>query len=159
MLAQAFDSQLRIDHVVCASGSAGTHAGLVVGLAGNNAAIPVTGINVRRSRKEQEANVHRLAEETARLLEIRESIPCGSITALDNWVGPGYSLPTTEMVEAVRLLARVEGILLDPVYTGKAMAGLLALVCQGRFQQGENVVFLHTGGSPGLFAYQDVLAA
>jgi D-cysteine desulfhydrase len=79
--------------------------------------------------------------------------------ALGDWVGPGYSLPSPEMVDAVRLLARTEGILLDPVYTGKAMAGLLALVKQGHFKKGENVLFLHTGGAPGLYAYQKVLLA
>jgi D-cysteine desulfhydrase len=72
-------------------------------------------------------------------------------------VGPGYSLPTAEMVEAVTLMARVEGILLDPVYTGKAMAGLIALVRRGAFKKGERVLFLHTGGSPALYAYQRVL--
>jgi D-cysteine desulfhydrase len=79
------------------------------------------------------------------------------VTALDEWVGPGYSLPTAEMIEAVRLLARLEGVLLDPVYTGKAMAGLIGLVRRGTFRKGENVLFLHTGGAPALYAYQKVL--
>jgi D-cysteine desulfhydrase len=156
ILAQTFDMSLRVDHLVCASGSTGTHAGLLVGLVGNNSQIPVTGINVRRTRQEQEPNVHALAQETARLLGIGE-IPRQAVTALGDWVGPGYSLPTPEMVEAVRLLARVEGILLDPVYTGKAMAGLLALVRHGRFKKGESVLFLHTGGAPALYHYQKVL--
>jgi D-cysteine desulfhydrase len=79
------------------------------------------------------------------------------VVALDEWVGPGYSLPTPEMIEAVRLMARLEGILMDPVYTGKAMAGLIGLVRRGFFKSGERVVFLHTGGSPALYAYQAVL--
>jgi D-cysteine desulfhydrase len=78
------------------------------------------------------------------------------IVALADWVGPGYSLPTPEMVEAVRLLAAKEGILLDPVYSGKAMAGLIALARQGAFK-GERVLFLHTGGSPSLSAFAGVL--
>jgi uncharacterized membrane-anchored protein len=78
-------------------------------------------------------------------------------TALGDWVGPGYSLPTPEMVEAVRMLAQVEGILLDPVYTGKAMAGLIALVRGGTFKAGQRVLFVHTGGAPALYAYQSVL--
>jgi len=156
ILAQSFDLGVRIDHIVCASGSTGTHAGLLVGLVGNNSQIPVTGINVRRTREEQEPNVHALAQETARRLGIGP-IPREAVTALGDWVGPGYSLPTPEMVEAVRMLARVEGILLDPVYTGKAMAGLLALVRQGRFKKGESVMFLHTGGAPALYHYQKVL--
>jgi len=157
ILAQSFELGLAIDHVVCASGSTGTHAGLLAGLVGNNSHIPVTGINVRRTREEQEPNVHRLASEVAGLLGIAGGVPREAVTALGDWVGPGYSLPTPEMVEAVTLLARVEGILLDPVYTGKAMAGLIGLVRQGRFKAGEHVLFLHTGGSPALYAYQRVL--
>ncbi len=157
ILAQAFDLGVRLDHVVCASGSAGTHAGLVTGLVGNNADIPLTGINVRRTRAEQEPMVHALAEQTAASLRVRGGVPRDAITALGDWVGPGYSLPTPEMIEAVRTLAQVEGILLDPVYTGKAMAGLIALVRNGTFKKGQNVLFVHTGGSPALYAYQRVL--
>jgi D-cysteine desulfhydrase len=158
ILQQTFQAGLRLDHLVCASGSAGTHAGLLVGLLGCNALLPLTGINVRRSQAEQEGNVHRLAERTAALLGL-PAIPRDAVTALDRWVGPGYSLPTPEMVEAVRLLARLEGILLDPVYTGKAMAGLIGLVREGVFKRGERVLFVHTGGSPALYAYQDVLSS
>ncbi len=71
-------------------------------------------------------------------------------------MGEGYSRPTAGMVEAVQLLARTEAILLDPVYTGKAMAGLIDLVRKGYFKKNENVLFVHTGGSPALFAYTDV---
>ncbi len=156
ILAQSFDEGLSFDQVVCASGSAGTHAGLLVGLLGCNARLPLTGINVRRPRLEQEGNVHALAERTAALLGL-PTVPREAVTALDRWVGPGYSIPTDEMVEAVRLLARLESVLLDPVYTGKAMAGLIGLVREGVFKPGERVLFVHTGGSPALYAYQDVL--
>ena len=157
ILAQTFDMGLRIDRIVCASGSAGTHAGLINGLIGNNSLIPLTGINVRRPREEQEPIVHKLAEETAALLGIRGGIPRDAIAALGDWVGPGYSLPSAEMIEAVRMLAQVEGILLDPVYTGKAMAGLIGLIRRGEFRKGEHVLFVHTGGAPALYAYQSVL--
>jgi len=157
ILAQTHDLGLRLDQIVCASGSTGTHAGLICGLVGNNSHIPLTGINVRRTRLEQEPNVHKLAEETAALLGIPGGIPREAITALGDWVGPGYSLPTPEMADAVRMLARVEGILLDPVYTGKAMAGLIALVRGGTFTAGQRVLFVHTGGAPALYAYQSVL--
>jgi len=156
VLAQTFHLALPLDAIVCASGSAGTHAGLITGLVGNNSRIPLVGINVRRSRQEQEANVHRLAQETAALLGLGP-IPRESIEALGDWVGPGYSLPSPEMIEAVQMMARVEGILLDPVYTGKAMAGLIGLIRRKRFTRGQNVLFVHTGGAPGLYAYQDVL--
>ncbi len=157
ILAQTYELGIRLDHIVCASGSTGTHAGLLCGLVGNNSHIPLTGINVRRTREEQEPNVHKLAQETAELLGIAGGIPRAAVTALGDWVGPGYSLPSPEMVEAVQMLARLEGILLDPVYTGKAMAGLIGLVRRGAFKKGERVLFVHTGGSPALYAYQSVL--
>ena len=153
---QSFDQGVAFDRVVCASGSAGTHSGVLVGLTMLNAGVPVTGVNVRRPRAEQEGNVHKLCVETAALLGVeapaREAVVC-----LDEWVGGGYSIPTDGMVEAVRMLARLEGVLLDPVYTGKAMDGLISLVRRGDIGKDERVVFLHTGGSPGLFAYEDVL--
>jgi D-cysteine desulfhydrase len=152
IMAQSFDMGLAFDHIVVASGSAGTHAGLVAGLVALNAGVPVTGINVRRARAEQEANVHRLAVATADLLGT-PAPAAADIVALDDWVGAGYSLPTPAMVEAVRTLAAAEGILLDPVYTGKAFAGLLALSRSGHFAPGARVLFLHTGGSPALHAY------
>ena len=158
ILAQGFDDDLVFDHLVCASGSAGTHAGLLVGLHAANAGLPVTGINVRRPRAEQEGNVHRLAVQTAGLLQV-DAPAAATVTCLDDWVGGGYSIPTDEMVEAVRMLARTEGVLLDPVYTGKAMAGLIGLIRRGHFKRGERVLFLHTGGSPALYAYQPVLAS
>ena len=158
LLGQTFDLGLKLDRIVVASGSAGTHAGLLVGLAGNNAGIPVTGINVRRPRGEQEGNVHALAEQTAAFLGLGNGVPRDAVVCRDEWVGPGYSLPTAEMVEAVRMFASVEGILLDPVYTGKAAAGLIGLIRSGEIGPDETVLFLHTGGSPALFAYQPVLA-
>ncbi len=157
ILAQTFDLGLKLDTIVCASGSAGTHAGLITGLVGNNSQIPLLGINVRRTREEQEPNVHKLAQATAASLGLKDGIPRDAIEALGDWVGPGYSLPTPSMVEAVQMLARVEGILLDPVYTGKTMAGLIALIRQGRFKKGQQVLFVHTGGSPANYAYQKVL--
>jgi D-cysteine desulfhydrase len=159
ILAQTFDLGVRLDAIVCASGSAGTHAGLITGLVGNNSQIPLIGINVRRTRAEQEPNVHKLAQDTAAFLGLKDGIPREAIEALGDWVGPGYSLPTPSMVEAVQMVARVEGILLDPVYTGKAMAGLIALIRQGRFKKGQQLLFVHTGGAPAIYAYQDVLLA
>ncbi|MGH6986692.1 MAG: D-cysteine desulfhydrase [Caulobacteraceae bacterium] len=159
ILGQAFDLGLAFEAVIVASGSAGTHAGLLVGLEGASAGLPLIGINVRRPRAEQEANVHRLAEGIAEVLGLSSPPPRQSVEALDEWVGPGYSLPSPEMVEAVRSAARLEGLLLDPVYTGKAMAGLFGLCRQGRFKASDKVLFVHTGGSPALYAYQDILLA
>jgi D-cysteine desulfhydrase len=156
ILAQSLDMGLAFDEIVVASGSAGTHAGLLVGLTGANATTPLTGVNVRRPRAEQEGNVHKLCIEAAKFA----NLPAPSrenVVALDEWVGPGYSLPTDEMVEAVRMFAQLEGVLLDPVYTGKAAAGLIGLVRRKHFEQNSKVLFVHTGGAPSLFAYQNVL--
>lgn len=157
ILAQAFELGIRIDRVVCASGSAGTHAGLLAGFWGNSSGIPVVGINVSRKKQEQEEKVHDLALRTAAHVGAAGTLPRDAVVCFDGYVGPGYSLPTPSMVEAVRMLARTEAILLDPVYTGKAMAGLIDLVRKGVFKKGEQVLFVHTGGSPALYAYEDVI--
>lgn len=157
LLHQSFEMGVAFDRVIVPSGSAGTHAGLVAGLTAMSAGITVTGINVRRPQAEQERNVHREAVATAALMHA-PAPGKDSITCLDRWVGPGYGLPTDEMVAAVRLAAAQENILLDPVYTGKAFAGMIGLAREGAFWPGERVLFLHTGGAPGLFAYRDVLA-
>ncbi len=153
ILGQAFESGLNIDRVVCVSGSAGTHAGLVTGFFGNNSNIPVIGINVSRPKDVQEELVYGLVGETAKHVGIQLSIPRSAVLCFDEYVGPGYSLSTPEMADAVRLLAQTEGILLDPVYTGKAMAGLIDLVRKGYFEKQENILFVHTGGSPALYTY------
>lgn len=155
ILQQLFEQGLSIDHMVVPSGSAGTHAGIVVGMYGTNAGIPVSGINVSRPKDVQEDIVHKLAIETAERVGMRGDLPATEITCFDSYVGPGYSLPTESMIEAVKLLAQTESILLDPVYSGKAMAGLIDLVRKDHFAPGANVLFLHTGGSPALYAYLD----
>jgi len=156
ILAQSLDMGVAFDEFVVASGSAGTHSGLLVGFNAANAGVPLTGINVRRPRAEQEGNVHKLAIEAAAFAGLPAPVR-DSVVALDEWVGPGYSMPTDEMIEAVRLFARLEGVLLDPVYTGKAAAGLIGLIRRKHFKQDSKILFLHTGGAPSLFAYQGVL--
>jgi len=153
LVAQANDSGLLIDCVVHATGSAGTQAGLVAGLQGARAGIPVLGIGVRAPRPAQEQRVFELAVQTAELLDVAGAVSRDSVVANCDYVGAGYGVPTDGMIEAVTLLARTEGILLDPVYTGKGMAGLIDLVRRGHFTKGQNIVFVHTGGSVGLFGY------
>lgn len=155
ILGQLNDMRLPIDHIVVPSGSAGTHAGMVVGMYGMNANIPVSGVNVSRTKPVQEEIVFKLASEVARKLELSSDIPRAQVVCYDEYVGPGYSLPTESMVEAVNLFAKTEGVLLDPVYSGKAAAGLIDLVRKGAFAKGSSVLFLHTGGSPALYAYLD----
>jgi D-cysteine desulfhydrase len=157
MSGQLFDMGLKLDRIVCASGSAGTHAGMVTGATGCSVETPIIGVNVRRPRPEQENNVFELAKKVSQLVGTRDEVRRGDIVCRDEWVGPGYSLPTPEMIEAVQMTARHESILLDPVYTGKAMAGLIGMIRKGEFAANENVLFLHTGGSPALYAYQSVL--
>ncbi|WMC10623.1 D-cysteine desulfhydrase [Oceanimonas pelagia] len=155
LLGQANDAGLRIDHVVHATGSAGTQAGLVTGLSGSNSRIPVLGIGVRVPREQQEANVFRLAERTAEKLGIPGAVKREDVVANCDYVGEGYGIPAPSTLEAIELFARHEGILLDPVYSGKGGAGLIDLIRKGHFKKGENVVFLHTGGAQALFGYRD----
>lgn len=154
ILNQIFEKGLRIHRVVCASGSAGTHAGLVTGFCGTNSNIPVVGINVSRTKEAQEELVYGLVEKTAEHVGVKGKIPREAVLCFGDYVGAGYSLPTPGMIEAVKLLARTEAILLDPVYTGKTMAGMIDLVRKGYFKKDENILFVHTGGSPALYAYR-----
>jgi len=154
MTHQANERSLRIDHLVHATGSAGTQAGLIVGMQAMNAGIPVYGVSVRAPKAKQEENVFGLAQRTLDFMGLAQSlVPRDCVVANSDYVGDGYGLPTDSMVEAVKMLASYEGILLDPVYSGKGFAGLIDLIRKGHFKEGENVVFLHTGGSVSLFAY------
>lgn len=158
ILSQSFDTGLKLDHVVCSSGSGGTHAGLVAGLHGNQSGIPVTGISVRAAKEPQEAKILDLANQTSNLAGAELEVPANKVTVRDEFVGPGYSLPTREMTDAIQLFARTEGILLDPVYTGKTAAGLIGMVKEGAFDKDSDILFIHTGGSPAIYAYpQEVL--
>jgi D-cysteine desulfhydrase len=156
---QFFAQGVHIDHVVVASGSSGTHGGLLAGFIGNNIHIPIVGIGVSRDPTEQEPLVHREAVAVAELLGLKMPIPREAVVAVGGYWQPHYSLPNPMMVEAVHMLARTEAILLDPVYTGKAMAGLIGLSRQGFFRREKHVLFLHTGGAPSLSAYEQVLLA
>lgn len=153
LLVQANDRALVIDHLVHATGSAGTQAGLVAGLVASRSSIPVLGIGVRASREKQESMVFDLACRTADYLGLSDIIQREDVVANTDYVGDGYGLPTEEMIEAVNLLAQTEGILLDPVYSGKGMAGLIDLIRKGHFKKNSDIVFLHTGGSVALFGY------
>ena len=153
---QMFEQGLDFDYLVVPSGSGGTHAGVVVGVYGNNLNIPVLGITVSRKKDVQEELIYNLVKTTA--VHVGCAVPPReNVICFDEYFGTGYSRPTPGMIEAVQLLAQTEGILLDPVYTGKQMAGLIDLVRKGYFKQTDKVLFLHTGGSPALYAYSDVV--
>jgi L-cysteate sulfo-lyase len=158
MLAQ-FDAQgLDVGWIVLASGSAGTHAGLLAGLHAAGSDIPVMGISVRQPRERQIAAVHKLAAATAaQLTETPLSLEKTVID--DGYVGAGYGLPTEGTIAAINLIARKEGVLLDPVYSAKGLAGMIGLTEQKFFDRQKDVVFLHTGGAAALFAYGNQLAS
>jgi L-cysteate sulfo-lyase len=156
---QANNAGLAIDALVTATGSAGTQAGLVAGLEGARAGIPVLGIGVRAARPAQEEKVYQLAAQTAELLGVAGAVARETVVANCDYVGAGYGVPTPAMIEAVTMVARAEGILLDPVYSGKAMAGLIDLIRRGHFRKGQKVVFLHTGGAVGLYGYLHAFGA
>ncbi len=156
LLQQGFELGVPFDSLVTASGSGGTHAGIVAGLVGLNANLPVIGVSVRAPQAAQEEKILKLAREASQLAGSSQEVEPSDVAVLDAYVGGGYSLPTDDMIEAVKLFASLEGILLDPVYTGKAAAGLIDLVRRGRFGRNDNVLFLHTGGAPALYAYQEL---
>jgi D-cysteine desulfhydrase family pyridoxal phosphate-dependent enzyme len=153
MLDQAKMQGLHFSHVVLPTGSGGTHAGLAAGFTIRDADTKVIGISVSRAREDASTRVADLTRETFALLGIDRQAP--EIWIDDRFIGAGYGLPTIGMVDAVRQVAQTEGLLLDPVYTGKAMAGLVALVAEKRLTDEHKVLFWHTGGSVALFAYED----
>jgi D-cysteine desulfhydrase/L-cysteate sulfo-lyase len=142
-------------HLFVAAGSGGTQAGLVVGKHLAKLSAEVVGVTVVRARAEQEEVVRALADETLKLLGHKESLAAGAVLCDDGHYLPGYGQPNEATREAILLCARLEGVLLDPVYTGKAMAGLIRWVREGRFGPADEPLFIHTGGLPGLFAYDD----
>lgn len=153
LVVQAATRGMKIDYLVHATGSSGTQAGLVAGLHAINSNIKLLGIGVRAPREKQEGMVYDLACRTAEHMGLPGGVPREAVMANCDYVGPGYGLPTPGMQEAVEMLAQTEGLLLDPVYSGKGMAGLIDLVRKGNFKPSDNVVFLHTGGSVALFGY------
>lgn len=149
-IAQQCEGAVNVSSVVVASGSAGTHAGLAVGLEQVMPDVDLIGVTVSRSIAQQLPKVEALQQAVAHSLSVSANNP---IVLWDDYFAPGYGTPNEEGLEAIKLLARLEGILLDPVYTGKAMAGLIDGVAQKRFKDDGPIIFIHTGGAPALFAY------
>ena len=149
-IAHQCGEQVRPGSVVTASGSAGTHAGLALGLQVLLPETRVIGVTVSRSAGLQRPKVAGLQQQLAQALGVRQ--PLADIVLWDEYFGPRYGAPNEEGQAAIELVARLEGILLDPVYTGKAMAGLIDGIDRQRFNDGP-ILFIHTGGAPALFAY------
>jgi L-cysteate sulfo-lyase len=156
LLGQIEDQGLDIGHIVTATGSAGTQGGLIVGLKAMQSDIPLLGIGVNIPKQAQEEKVYALACETAEYIGKTGCVVREDVVANCDYVGDGYGVPTESMNAAVLMLARYEGLLFDPVYSGKGLAGMIDLVRNGSLDAG-NIVFLHTGGSAALFAYVDQL--
>ncbi|EIY4981039.1 D-cysteine desulfhydrase [Klebsiella quasipneumoniae] len=149
-IAQQCEDAVEISSVVVASGSAGTHAGLAVGLEQLMPQAELIGVTVSRAVADQLPKVVVLQQAVANSLELQAK---ADIILWDDYFAPGYGTPNEEGMAAVKLLAQLEGILLDPVYTGKAMAGLIDGITQKRFKDEGPILFVHTGGAPALFAY------
>jgi 1-aminocyclopropane-1-carboxylate deaminase/D-cysteine desulfhydrase-like pyridoxal-dependent ACC family enzyme len=157
LLDQAREGDVRVDAIVVPVGSAGRVAGILAGLAVAEKTIPVVAAAVMGTAQDREAIAHELTGQVLGLLGRQVGAACDGLSVTDRTLGPGYGIPTDEVIDAVKRTARLEGLLLDPVYTGKAMAALFDRVRRGRFRAGDQVVFWHTGGAPALFAYRDAL--
>jgi L-cysteate sulfo-lyase len=144
--------------IVHASGSAGTQAGLLAGLLAMGHPARVIGVDVDAQAPRVAADVRRVGREAAALLGCGDRWDDGSVEVAGDWSGPAYGVPDAATEEAIRLAARLEGLALDPVYSGKGMAGLVGLSRAGRFASGGPVVWIHTGGGPGIFAYPETMA-
>jgi L-cysteate sulfo-lyase len=158
LLQQCAAMTLKPKLVVLATGSAGTHAGLLAGFHAMKCDMPILGISVRQPKEIQIENVYRLAIKTAAQLT-DETLSRDKVIVDDGYVGEGYGIPTAAMIAATNMVARNEGILLDPVYSGKGMAGLIGQIKTGQITDEGDVIFLHTGGAASLFAYEDLFSA
>jgi L-cysteate sulfo-lyase len=156
---QLLEQKLAVDHIILASGSGGTQAGLIVGAQAVHYEGNILGISVSRAAEKLQRTILDLARLTAERLQLRVEIDAGAVHVTDDYLGDGYGVLGDAEREAIRLLARTEGLLLDPLYTGRAMAGLLGLIRRGDISKQETVLFWHTGGTTALDAYADALLA
>jgi D-cysteine desulfhydrase len=154
---QMIEMNLKVDYIVTATGSTSTTGSLILGNKVFNTGIKTIGISVSRSANECKDRIMEELEKDIAFYEYDVQIERDEIVVFDDYIGPGYSLPTEEGINAIKLLAQKEAIILDYTYSGKAMAGLIDLIKKGYFSRDDVVVFLHTGGGPGLFALDDKL--
>jgi 1-aminocyclopropane-1-carboxylate deaminase/D-cysteine desulfhydrase-like pyridoxal-dependent ACC family enzyme len=157
LINQLGEESLDPDLIVMASASGGTQAGAVLGKKLYDWPGQILGISIEYPADILKANVTTLATDTATFLGLNYSNLADIVEVDDSYLGQGYGIVSEMEREALHLLARLEGILLDPVYTGRAMGGLIEQIRQGRWQHGQQVLFWHTGGTPALFAYGDEL--
>jgi len=158
IVSQAVEMNVKIDHVTFSSGSGGTQGGLLFAAKALNFEGKVLGISDGASRDPLIHRIVDIANGCARLVDSHISVSLKDVDFLDQYAGKGYGILQKEIVDAITTVAGTEGIFLDPVYTGKAMWGLIDLIHQGYFERDETVIFIHTGGTPTLFAYRNELA-
>lgn len=153
---QAATNGIKVDAVICASGSGCIQSGLHLGNLFHGTDFPIIGLTINRAVEELIPRIKHDVQVAADMLGIAvpERLP---IEVLDDYIGPGYARPSVPAMDAIERVAKLEGLLLDPCYTGKAMAGVIDLA-RNRFKVGENIVFIHTGGSPGIFTYSEELS-
>ncbi len=152
--------KISLDHIVFASSSGGTHSGMLVGKMLLRQKYRLTGVNIDKDEvfgMQLSEYILKLANDTAQYLEADHTFDIKEIDLNDDYLGGGYGIIGKREREAISLTATHEGILLDPVYTGRAMGGMLDMIREGRYAKGESILFWHTGGSPALFAYEDIL--
>jgi D-cysteine desulfhydrase family pyridoxal phosphate-dependent enzyme len=155
LLQQLRTRQVKPDYVFITTGSCGTHAGILAGMKYLGARIPVYGISVSRVKSECLQRIPALVEKTAALLDHPLPLEPGDVIVNEAYLGSGYGVITPAARDAIVLVARLEGIFLDQVYTGKTMAGLIDLVRGGQIARGSTVIFWHTGGTPGIFGHPE----
>ncbi len=154
--AQAAAMKARVTHIIMTTGSGSTQAGLVVGAKALAPGVKIIGIrHSPDSRESAQRTVAEIANQTAKAMSLEFEFAPEDIIVFDEYGGKGYGVMTAEVADAVATMARLEGLMLDPVYTAKAMAGLTDLVKKGHFQRDDVVVLLHTGGTPNLFIYEE----
>lgn len=157
LLEQLKEAKAQPDYVFISTGSCGTHAGILAGMKYYGAQIPVYGITVSRDKAQCGQRIRDLVARTSEFLDCPLPLAPEDIVVDDHYIGPGYAIPTPEGNAAIRKVAQLEGLFLDPVYTGKTMAGLMDLVRRGSVPRGSTVVFWHTGGVPGMFGFASSL--
>ncbi len=157
MLRQTREQGIEVNHIILASSSGGTQSGMVAGAAALHYPGKVWGMSVLETAEVLAPRVHDLAKLTATHLDLRIPVAADRVTVVDDYLGGGYGVLGEPEREAISLLAHYEGLLLDPVYTGKAMAALIDLIRKKTWRETETLLFWHTGGTPALFAYADEL--
>jgi D-cysteine desulfhydrase family pyridoxal phosphate-dependent enzyme len=159
LLAQIKERDIHATHIYLGTGSTGTHSGVIAGLTAMDSSIRLQGISVSRKAEDQVARIVPLANATLEHLGLEQRVHPEQVRVDDRFSGPKYGVPTQETFDAIHTLALDEATVLDPVYTGKAMAGLIRHAREGILGPSDTVIFIHTGGAPALFAYNSEVSA